>query len=199
MLHTIVFMGRSGCGKGTQAELFKNRIHKNDTENRPILYVETGDRFRNFIRGKNYSSEISNKVYMSDERQPDFLACYMWSTMLIEELDERMHLVFDGAPRSLPEAALLTTAFRFYKRERPTIIHINVSREWSEERLLARGRLDDKNLAKIDKRLNWFDTDVKPAIEYFKKDTYYRVIEVDGEQPVEKVHLDIVKAYEYDN
>ncbi len=195
---TIIFIGRSGCGKGTQAELFKERIVRLDENKSQILYVETGQRFRNFIRGQEYSSQLSKEIYTKDERQPDFLACYMWSSMLIEELhQESMHLVFDGAPRSKPEAELLTTAFNFYDREKPTVIHINVSRVWSEERLLARGRMDDKNLSKIDKRLDWFDKDVLPAIEYFKTNPYYRFIEVDGEQDIGKVHLDIVHAYDY--
>ena len=108
-----------------------------------------------------------------------------------------MHLVFDGAPRARDEAEVLTTALEFYKRERPTIIHINVSRAWSEKHLLARGRSDDVNLAKIDKRLDWFDKDVMPAIGYFINTPYYRVLEINGEQSIEKVHSDIIAAYDY--
>src|ERR1035437_6902369 len=165
MLHTIIFIGRSGCGKGTQAGLLKDRIHKHDLEKRHILYVETGERFREFIRGKSYTALLSQKIYDKDERQPDSLACLMWGEMLRDELDENMHIVFDGAPRSQPEAQVLKTALDFYQRENVTIIYIDVSRKWSEERLLARGRLDDKSLSKINKRLDWFDKDVVPALE----------------------------------
>ncbi len=193
-LHTIIFIGRSGCGKGTQATLFRNRIARQDREGNSILYVETGNHFRNFIHGKSFSSQLSHKVYESDERQPNFLACWMWSNILIEELNENMHIIFDGAPRARSEAEILTTALRFYKREGPIVVHIRVSREWSEEKLLKRGRSDDLTLEKIDKRLDWFDKDVVPAINYFKSDPYYRYIEVDGEQSIEKVHSDIVAA-----
>ena len=197
MLHTIIFIGRSGCGKGTQAHLLKERIHKHDKNERRILYVETGEYFRHFIRGKSYSSELSRKIYEHDERQPDFLACFMWSNLLIEELHENMHLVFDGVARSLYEAEILTTALRFYKREDPTVIYLDVSRDWSEKHLLSRGRSDDINLDRIDKRLNWFDKDVMPAIGFFKTHPYFRFIEINGEQSIEKVHSDIVAAYEY--
>lgn len=197
MLHTVIFIGRSGCGKGTQTQLFKNRIDRQDKEKRPILYVESGQHFRQFIREENYSSRLSKVIYDSDERQPNFLACWVWSNILIEELDENMHLIFDGAPRARPEAELLTTALRFYSREKPTVIHLNVSRRWSEEKLLARGRQDDVNIEKIDKRLDWFDKDVVPALDYLKSDPFYRFIEIDGEQSIEKVHSDIVAAYEY--
>jgi len=196
-LHTVIFVGRSGCGKGTQADLFKNRIHQTDEDKNHILYVETGEHFRKFIRGDNFSSELSRKIYENDERQPNFIACWMWANVLIDELDEGMHLVFDGAPRARPEAEILTTALNFYHRENPVVVYLNVSREWSEERLLARGRSDDKTLAKITKRLNWFDKDVMPAIEYFRKDSFYRFLEINGEQSIEKVHADIVSAYDY--
>ena len=172
MHHTVIFIGRSGCGKGTQADLLKNYIHKRDHENKQILYVETGHRF------------------------PDFLAGYMWSSELVEELGEDMHLVLDGAPRSQPEARLLTTALKFYGRENPTVIYINVGVKWAETRLLSRGRQDDKTLEKIDKRLEWFERETLPAIEYFKDNNFYNYIEVNGEQPIEKVHQDILDKYE---
>lgn len=197
MLHTVIFIGRSGCGKGTQADLLKERISKHDSKARQILYIETGEYFRRFIRNESYSSRLSKKIYEMDDRQPDFLATVMWGNLLLEELHEDMHVVFDGVARSKPEAELLTTALEFYKREKPAIIYLDVGRKWSESRLLSRGRSDDVNVEKIAKRLDWFDKDVKPAIEYFKNNPYYRFIEVDGEQSIDKVHSDIIAAYDY--
>ncbi|MBX4198930.1 nucleoside monophosphate kinase [Candidatus Parcubacteria bacterium] len=199
MLHTVIFIGRSGCGKGTQADLLKERITRLDPEKRKILYVETGDRFRKFIRGKTYSSKLSEKIYEEDARQPDFLAGLMWGSMLLEELGEDMHIVFDGVARSEPEAKLLTTALEFYKRERPTIIHIEVSRRWSEDKLLKRGRSDDVNISKIDKRLDWFDKDVVPALDYLRANPMYRVLDVNGEQTIDEVHREIISKYDYGN
>ncbi|MEK7186836.1 MAG: nucleoside monophosphate kinase [Patescibacteria group bacterium] len=196
MLHTAIFIGRSGCGKGTQAELFQEYIKKHDSKNHKILYVETGARFREFIKSTGYSSKLSNEIYMKDERQPDFLACLMWANMIVEELGPDMHLVFDGAPRSHSEAVLLSTALQFYKREKPAVVYLKVSHKWSEEKLLARGRQDDKTLSKIDKRLDWFEMDTWPAVEYFKTNSLYDFLEINGEQTVEEVHRDIIKAYE---
>ncbi len=197
MLHTVIFIGRSGCGKGTQAALLKDRMHKMDDAKNHILYVETGEHFRTFTRGSSYSATLSRAVSESGERQPNFLAGWMWANVLINEMDPGMHLVFDGAPRARAEAELLTTALKFYSREKPVVIHIDVSRKWSEEKLLARGRSDDKTIAKITKRLDWFDRDVVPALDYFREDPYYRFIEVDGEQTIPEVHRDIIAAYDY--
>ncbi len=199
MLHTVVFIGRSGCGKGTQADLLKNRIARLDPDKRQILYVETGEHYRSFVRGTSFSSKLANEIYEKDELAPDFLGCWLWSSLLIEQLEENMHLVFDGVSRSLLEAQALTTALEFYKREKPAVIYLNVSNKWSDDRLLARGRHDDTSLYKINKRLKWFDDKVMPAIEYLKKNSFYKFIEVNGEQPIEKVHADIIARYEYAN
>lgn len=196
MLHTVIFIGRSGCGKGTQAELLKEYIHKRDHEKRQIVYIETGARFREFIRGTGYSSKLSKEIYEKDERQPDFLAAVMWGNMLIDEMGPDMHLVFDGAPRAHSEAVLLSTALKFYKREKPTIIYLKVSHKWAEDRLLSRGRADDRALSKIDKRLAWFEEDTWPAIEYFKTNSLYNYLEINGEQTIEEVHREILKKYE---
>jgi adenylate kinase family enzyme len=196
MLHTVVFIGRSGCGKGTQAALLKERIIARDPDKRQLLYVETGERFRQFFRGDTYTERLAKEIYELDERQPNFLGSYMWSQILIDEFHENMHLFLDGVARSRPEAELITTAFEFYKREKPTIIYLNVSRKWSEDRLLARGREDDKTLSKITKRLDWFERDTLPSIEYFKQLRFYRFLDINGEQSIEKVQKDIIEAYE---
>lgn len=197
MLQTVIFIGRSGCGKGTQAALLRERLARFEKGKRHILYVETGEHFRRFIGGPSFSSTLSRRAYELDERQPDFLACWMWSNILVDELEENMHLVFDGAPRALSEAEMLTSALHFFKREKPTVIYLNVSRKWSESHLLKRGRRDDVNIGKIDKRLDWFDKDTMPAVEYFRNNPYYRFFEIDGEQTIEKVHAEIIAAHDY--
>jgi adenylate kinase family enzyme len=120
----------------------------------------------------------------------------MWGNMLLDELEDNMHLVLDGAPRALSEALLMSTAFDFYKRENPVVIYLNVSRRWSEDRLLGRGRADDRSLQKINKRLDWFDRDVIPAVDFFREDPRYKFLEINGEQTIEKVHADIVNRME---
>ncbi len=195
MLETAIFVGRSGCGKGTQAALLMDKIKERDSEHQ-ILYVETGDHYRSFVRGKNLSSRLANDIYEHDDLAPVFLGCWLWSNVLINELEEGMHLIFDGTSRALLEAEVLATALKFYKREKPAVIYIDVSNKWSDDRLLARGRADDRSLSKINKRLKWFETDVLPAIEYFKKNPYFHFIQVNGEQPIEKVHADIMAEYD---
>ena len=188
---TFVFIGRSGCGKGTQAELLQKLLKEKDP-NGEIFYLETGAYFRDFIKGEKYSNVLSNKIYQNGDRQPDFLAVWMWGHILLDKFKGTEHLFFDGITRSLPEATVFTTAMEFYNRK-PIVINLSVSREWSEERLLARGRTDDKSKEEIKKRLDWFDRDSMQALGYFKVNETYKVFQINGERTIEDVHKDIVE------
>lgn len=192
---TFVFVGRSGCGKGTQVELLKKYIQDKDPE-REIFYLETGEHFREFVTGERYSNQLANKIYKNGDRQPDFLAIWMWSHIFLDKLKGDEHMLLDGITRSLPEATTFTTAMEFYGRE-VTIVFVNVSREWSEKRLTERGRADDKSIDEIRKRLDWFDKDSYPAIEYFKSHPRYTVLDINGEQTIEQVHGEILSKIEW--
>ena len=80
-LQTFIFIGRSGCGKGTQVGLLQEYIKKQD-HNRQILYIETGERFRQFIKEHSLSSRLAAEIYKTGNRQPDFIAVWMWSPFL---------------------------------------------------------------------------------------------------------------------
>ena len=81
----------------------------------------------------------------------------------------------------------IDTAVTFYNRQRPHVIYLNISRDTSKIRMMARRRMDDINEEEIERRLNWFESDVLPAVEYFRKYSKYNFIELDGDQPVEAV------------
>jgi len=187
---TFIFIGRSGCGKGTQAALLQEELKAKYPDN-PIFYLETGQRFRDFIQQDNYSSSISKKIYEATDPQPPFLAIWMWSHLLIENLKGNEHLVIDGTPRSYADSLVLTSAMKFYGRN-PYVIYLNVSRKWSEERLLGRGRADDVKPEDIKKRLDWFDKDVAPAVEYFKYNSDFKFIDINGERTIEEIHKELM-------
>jgi adenylate kinase family enzyme len=191
---TFILMGRSGSGKGTQSKLLEAYIREKDAEKHPFFYVETGARFRHFIQGERLSNRLAAQLYKDGKRQPDFLAIWVWGHTLLENMTGKEHLILDGTPRSYDETVILDTAMKFFKREKPIVIHLNVSRRWSIDHLLARGRMDDKTEEDINRRLDWFDKDVIPAFEFFKNNPEYRLIEINGEQSIEKVHADLIAA-----
>ena len=169
---------------------------KEQDNKRHIFYIETGERFRQFIREHSVSSRLAAEIYKSGNRQPDFIAVWMWSHLLVERMTGEEHVIFDGTPRSLQEAQIIDTAITFYSRPRPHVIYLNISRETSKARMIARRRMDDINEEEIERRLNWFESDVIPAVEYFRKDSKYNFIELDGDQPVEAVQQELLlKAF----
>lgn len=189
-------MGRSGCGKGTQGKLLDEYLRTKDESGRNVYYLETGANFRKFFTGENYSVELAKKIYERDERQPDFIAIWMWADFFLKDLTGEEHVISDGTCRSLPEAAVFDNMLKFYGKK-ANVIYIDVSRKWSENHLLKRGREDDARLDKIDKRLDWFDRDVMPAINFFGEHPDYNFIKVNGEQSIEKVHADIVEKIRF--
>ncbi len=188
--HTFVFIGRSGCGKGTQAGLLMQQIGEKKV-GEPIFYLETGQKFRDFIGGAGYTNTLARTIQEAGGLQPSFLAVWMWSNIFIDKLTDKDHLVIDGTPRKLGEAIIFTEAMKFYNR-RPIVIYINVSREWSEARLSDRHRSDDMSEV-IKNRLDWFDTDVFPAVEYFKTNPDVQFLDINGERAIEEIQDDILE------
>lgn len=187
---TVIFIGRSGSGKGTQAKLLIEYIESN-FPNEATFYNETGALFREFVEEKNYSNILAKEILDEGGREPDFLAIYLWSKCLLKNLKGDEHLIIDGTPRSLKEAEILDTALSFYGRN-TDILNVVIGKEEAIKRLQKRARADDIELSDIEKRLAWFDADVTPAIEYYKTNGSYNYIEIEGEQDVGGVHKDII-------
>ena len=195
-IQTLILVARSGGGKGTQAKELIKYIKTKDDRN--TFHLQSGKRIRDFLEESSYGSTLAKELSPKGELQPSFLSVWSWVGEMIKKLDKEEHLIMDGTPRRVNEAHLVTESLEFFKREKPKIVYINVSNEWSFKRLDDRkeDREDDSDLESIKKRLDWFDSDVLPVIDYFKENDYYTVYEVNGEQTIEEVHKDIVKALE---
>ena len=192
-LLTYIFIGRSGCGKGTQVEKLAEYLTKQGVINsqNPWFRLETGARFREIVQADNYTSRMLKTAMERGERLPDNFAIWTWTGFLFDKFTGVEHIFCDGCPRSLIEAQTLDMLLRFYNREKIVVVYVDVSREESKRRLLERGRVDDQS-DDIDRRLDWFDRDVLPAVEYYRNNPKYRFIEVDGEQSRDKIHDDLV-------
>ena len=187
---TFVFIGRSGCGKGTQADLLQKLLVEKDSS-MPIFYLETGQEFRDFIATPGYTNTLAKVIQEEGELQPSFLSVSIWASILIKNLKEKQHLVIDGTPRKLGEAIIFTEAMRFYSRK-PHIVYLNVSRKWSEDRLEERHRSDDM-YSMVKRRLDWFDSEVMPAVQYFMTNLDVNFFDINGERTISEIHRDIVE------
>ncbi len=187
---TFIFFGPSGAGKGTQAKLLIDKLKEKD--NREVLYIETGQRFRDFSTEASVTAQMTKEIMSKGGLLPEFLPIWIWTEYLIKHVSGDEHMVLDGLSRRAHEAPILDSAMKFYKREKPYVISMAVSKEWAKDRLLGRGRTDD-NEHDIEKRIAWYYENVVPALEYFRNNTYYNFISIDGEKSIEEVHADIMK------
>ena len=190
-LFTFLFIGNSGCGKGTQGALLRKHLEEKYVDS-PVYYMETGNGFRDFLAGHGHSNDLARKIYEAGHRQPDFLAIWGWAHLMIESMTGKEHLIIDGAARSLVEGLALLTAMKFYGRNL-IVVHLDVSREWSKKHLTSRARADDIDMNKVERRLDWFEKDVAPVIDFFKTSPECTFVSVNGEQTIEQVNSEMME------
>jgi adenylate kinase len=212
---SFALIGRSGCGKGTQAELLAKHFGN-------LFYISTGGLLRELAKLDTSAGKEVKKILANGELIPDFMIIGLWMRELCNNLKDDQGILFDGALRRLIEAEQADEFMAFLKKKDNFFpILIDISRQEAFDRLTKRricskcGKIfpwvgDFKNLEKCDvcggellnrqddkpeainNRLDYFEEQVKEVIEYYKKDN--RLITVNGEQSIENVFEDILKA-----
>lgn len=195
----IFFLGKSGSGKDTQADIL---IEKYGFDS-----ISTGDLLREFKNSaemfaegsiERYEAEKIKSILAEGKFLPTLSVVCQWrfaALEVVKNFESTKGLVFKGSPRKLAEAMILDDFFKHwpgakeYFAVRP--VKIELSDDEAMKRLLVREREDDSENA-IRKRLSEFKEFVVPVIDYFKKEK--RLLSINGEQSVDDVHLDVVKA-----
>jgi adenylate kinase family enzyme len=90
---------------------------------------------------------------------------------------------------------MLDSALRFYARNNYHVVSLDISNDTAIERMEERARTDDtrKNMKS---RLEWYDSDVIPALEAFDENKGAQVHRIDGERSIEEIHKDIISVLE---
>lgn len=188
---TFVFFGIVGSGKGTQVKLLQEYLKaKGAPED---VYAYPGNEYRRHIESGDFTGTLIKDSMARGELQPDFLTNSVFISILVEGLTPEKNLIADGYPRTLVQAQTFEGAMKFFRRESVKIIYIEVSRDEAMKRNLLRGRSDDTE-AGINKRFDEYVNNVVPSMNYFKDKPGYEVYAINGEQSVEAVHADIIKA-----
>jgi adenylate kinase len=216
-----IIMGRSGSGKGTQAQILKSFLEKKNEKKdiessgyvnfaevkpRKVIHITTGDNFRELVKRDSYSAEKIKKTLNEGGLIPEFLAIWNWSNIFIDNLNKEEIVILDGAPRKMMEIEALEGALSFYNYKKVNIIYLNVSADWAIDRLIYRGREDDDEKEEQNRKMSWFETNVLPCIDLYKKKSKivaennhinYNFIEVNGEQSIEGVNAEIISKLHY--
>ncbi len=193
---TLVFIGSSGSGKGTQITLFKEFIKKkySDTD---ILHYDSGVHFRSFVERDGYTSNEMKAILGRGELAPDFITAWLLVDELVTKLTPEKMLILDGFPRTINQALMLDTAFKYYQSHNIKIININVTPLEVRRRMTERGRADDQNMEVIEKRIKWYEDNVVPVIEHFREHDGYEVVDINGEQSPDDVQSEIIQKLNY--
>ncbi len=182
---TIVFLGKSGSGKDTQAEILAEKL-------KPSLLVSTGDLAREIMESNTLIGKRVKETLAEGGLLPAWLASFLWEKKLAGEFVGEENLIFPSSPRRVPEAKEIDEVIKWLGRDgKVEAVLVDIPDEEVFTRLLKRGRADDTK-ENIQERLNWFKRDVEPVIDYYEKDS--RLYRVDGVGPVEEIAKRIDKA-----
>ena len=213
----IILLGRPGCGKGTQAKLLAKKFGLEYIGVGDL--VRKRQEVKDFT-GKKLLRVSAKK----GELLPSFLVSSFWTARFeeLKQKPKFKGFVLDGSSRILIESQLIDEALKWYEWQKNVkIILINISEKESIWRLTKRrmcqdcGRLipyigefkklkrcdqchgkliirKDQSLGAIKKRIKEFNEKTKLAINYFQKQN--RLIKINGEQSIEDIHKDILKA-----
>ncbi len=189
MSTAYIFYGKSGSGKGTQAQLLKAQL---ESVGKKVIYIETGKLFRNFSADHNdFMGDHVRSVIDSGKLMPAFFPVYLWSKELIEQYTGTEDIIMDGVARRIEEAPMIDSALNFLNIDKRFVFTIDVTDQWVFDHLGARSDRADDTEEGMKKRLSWFTTEVVPVINYFKNSEKYISLMIDGNQTIEEVKDDI--------
>jgi adenylate kinase len=212
----IVLFGSPGSGKGTQAKMLTHCLG--------IPHISTGDMLRDRIRSGSESAKAMGATMHLGGLVSDLVVNEMVKERL-SEADAALGFILDGYPRTLDQAGHLAE-WLVGRGIREVVIHLavdyniiiarltgrrqcprcgtlyNVSShpprvdgvcDLDGERLVIR---DDDSETVIRGRLDAYDRQTRPVLEYFRT-SGHRVIQVDADDdPPEIVHSKICQTME---
>lgn len=163
-LRTILLFGAPGSGKGTQGKILGTI---------PGYYhCACGDVFRN-LNADSRLGRIFLEYSSRGELVPDEATVDLWrnniqaNTMLGRFNPERDTVVLDGIPRNAAQAKMLHGTLDVLALLHLTCPDRNKMVERLQRRALRDNRLDDANLDVIRARLQIYDQETKPVLEYY--------------------------------
>lgn len=174
-MKNIVIFGAPGSGKGTQSDLL--------VEKYGFKHISTGDVLRGEIKngtelGKTAKSYIDQGQLIPDSLMIDILASVYDSLCPCEGV------IFDGFPRTIPQAEALKKMLADRSTEVSTMLELQVPDEMLIERLVNRGKTSgraDDNEETIRKRLDVYHTQTAPLAEWYEKEGKRNAVKGYGE------------------
>ena len=178
----LVLFGPPGSGKGTQARILQER--------RGLPQLSTGDMLRAAIAAGTELGKKCKAIMDSGDLVPDEIVIGIIAERY-DRPDCAKGAVFDGFPRTIPQAEALDAMLKSRGRKIDLVIELKVDDAVLigrvEQRIKESGgvaRADDTPETLKD-RLEVYYRNTAPLIEFYKKQG--KLVTVDGMAPIEEV------------
>lgn len=210
----LLIMGPPGAGKGTQAEGLVKEFN--------LVHVSTGDMFREAIKAGTEMGKRAKEYMDKGELVPDEVVVGMVKERLSQGDCQEKGFLLDGFPRTLPQAVALDEVIEALKINLDGVVNIDVPRERLMARLTGRricrhcgssyhilfnppqqeGKCDncggelyqrsDDNEEAVSNRLDVYENQTRPLIEYYIQKKLLK--NINGDQEINKVLTEVITS-----
>ncbi|SMG43341.1 adenylate kinase [Marivirga sericea] len=180
MLNIILF-GPPGAGKGTQSEKIIDKYK--------LTHIATGDLFRKHLGEGTDLGKLAQKYMDEGNLVPDEVVIGMVDEKIKDTQSSSSGYIFDGFPRTVPQAKALDTLLEEKGEKIAGMIALDVPEEELKSRIKERGktsgRADDQNEAKIENRIKVYKDETLPVANYYDGENKY--VKVHGVGSIEEI------------
>ncbi len=186
-MKNIIIFGAPGSGKGTQSEKLIAEYK--------LAHISTGDVLRSQIKAGTQLGNTAAAYINEGKLVPDGLIIDMLKDVLDSLGKDVPGVIFDGFPRTIPQAEALDEMLAGRGEKVDTVIGLEVDEEELISRIVLRGRTsgradDNKETAK--KRLDTYNNQTLPLKEYYVRQGKYAA--VNGVGDIGDIYSNIKKA-----
>ena len=176
----LVLFGPPGAGKGTQSEKLIRKYN--------LVHLSTGDLLRSQIAAGTELGLQAKQLMDHGLLVPDEVVIGMIENKL-QENQSAAGFIFDGFPRTVPQAEALDELLDHHNTQITTMIALVVDDEELIRRLLLRGqtsgRPDDKDETTARRRVSVYNKETAPVADYYSQQGKFAAI--DGVGDIESI------------
>ncbi|MFI3252032.1 MAG: adenylate kinase [bacterium] len=208
----LLIMGPPGAGKGTQASNIVNKYN--------VPHISTGDMFREAIKNGTKMGLLAKSYMDEGHLVPNDVTIGIVRDRLSADDCKTNGFLLDGFPRNLEQAESLDNILNELGYKLDAVVNVNVDSKILIDRIVGRrvckscgatfhvtfqkpkqdGICDvcnselitrkDDTIETAGNRLDVYTQQTQPLLDFYSK--FNLLIEVNGDQPVEKVFADLI-------